>query len=267
MFKLALLFILTMQVAFSQESTKKIFYIDANVTIDKEMNWDELGVASEENFKDTLKKFWVTWAKKNFTKFDSIEIGLPPTVLNTLDKETNLLSWISSITKSDFDDYQISAQVNISAPKTGNLVFTHNFPTQKILIDFANKKDAGSKLASLIYNSLNTQTASIKAVYDEIKLASETSHLIIPLKGKHGLSEMLEVKTVLESKFKDINLAADLKSYLGDESSFTVNAKISEDRLLSMLVEAGKLPLNEQKILLFNREDKSFAILPKEQNN
>jgi hypothetical protein len=95
----------------------------------------------------------------------------------------------------------------------------------------------------------------------------ESSHLIIPLKGKHGLSEMLEVKSVLESKFKDVNLTAALKSYLGDESSFTFNAKISEDKLLTILGEAGKLPLNEQKILLFNKEDKSFAILPKEQNN
>jgi hypothetical protein len=29
----------------------------------------------------------------------------------------------------------------------------------------------------------------------------------------------------------------------------------------------ANFPLNEQKVLLFNRADKSFAILPKEKNN
>lgn len=255
------------QIAFSQESTKKIFYIDASVSIDKEMTWDEIGVGNNVNFIETIKKSWITWAIKNFSKFDSVLLGLAPVDLAVVHKETNQLNWSSNITKTDFDDFQISAQVTITSPKTGELIFTHSFPTQKILIDFSNKKEAGSKLASLIYNSLNTQTANIKAIYDQIKIASESTHLIMSLKGKHGLSEMLEVKNALENKFKDISLIADLKSYIGEESSFTINAKTNEDKLVTLLQDAGKLPLNEQKILLFNKEDKSFAILPKEQNN
>jgi hypothetical protein len=59
-----------------------------------------------------------------------------------------------------------------------------------------------------------------------------------------------------------------MKSYSTDESSIIIRAEGTVEKILNSLsLDGGKYPLNEQKVLLFNRTDKTFAILPKESNN
>jgi hypothetical protein len=59
-----------------------------------------------------------------------------------------------------------------------------------------------------------------------------------------------------------------MKSYSSDGSVLIIRAEGSAEKILDSLSNGGaNFPLNEQKVLLFNRADKSFAILPKEKNN
>lgn len=255
------------QVVHAQDKPLSVFYIEASIIIDKEMTWEEIGVGDETAFTDVIKTSWKAWAEKNFLKFDQVDISSVPPDATLLHKNSNLLKWTSVITKKDFDDYELSAQFVLTVPKTNEVLLSHNFPEQKILIDFSNKKASGSKLASLIYNLLNSQTEKIKTLTAAIQEISKTTAVVIPFKGKLSLSEMLEIKTVLEAKFKDAALTANLKNFTTDEGSFFVKANLGEEKLHLLFQETGKFPLNEQKLLLFNKDDKSFAILPKEQNN
>lgn len=268
MFKIIFFIVLILsQVLFAQDLPKKVFYIDASFEIDKEMKWEEIGVGNETAFTDVIKKSWKVWAEKNFKNFDQVEVSAPPTDTTFLHKNTAVLKWTSLITKKDFDDYQLSAQYILLTPKENDVLLSYTFPDQKILIDFSIKKEAGSKLASLIYNLLNSQTVKFKALQIKIQEASTSVALVISYKGKISLSEMLAVKNQLETQFKNTNITVDLKNYSFNEGAFFVKANVSEENLMSQFQQAGKIPLNEQKILIFNTQDKSFAILPKEQNN
>lgn len=268
MFKFFILLAFTsIQVLHAQDLPQRALYIEALMGIDKEMTWEEIGVGDEAAFTDVIKKSWKTWAEKKFLKFDRVEITPIPPNATLLHKNSNVLKWTSTITKKDFDDYELSAHFVLTVPKTNEVLLSYNFPEQKILIDFANKKEAGSKLASLIYNLLNSQTEKIKTLTDTVAEPSNTTAIVIPFKGKLSLSEMLEIKNQVEAKFKEVELTADLKNFSTDEGSFLVKAKIGEEKLLFLFQQTGKFPLNEQKLLLFNKDDKSFAILPKEQNN
>lgn len=258
-----------------EETKFKTFYLLPTIEIDKSMSWDDVGVQKAESFSGVIIDSWKKLIEKEITGFEKIvvldkDFATKPNYMNP---KSVILKWNSTIKKaalgsdSSIANYELSAQYVIQNTKTGTLLTAMDFPLQKRTLDGKNKKALSSSLASLVYNLLFSQVSKIQGLLEADAKTIVTSELeIVVLKA--GLSEIFQVNNLLQEKFKDLKLTSQMKSYSSNGTSIIIRAEAPVETILdSLSKEGGKYPLNEQNILLFNRADKTFAIIPKESNN
>lgn len=254
----------------------KTFYILASIEIDKGMNWEDVGVSKAENFSGVILESWKKLTEKEFSGFErfvilSKDFSHKPDYMNpnsvTL-KWKSILKKVSSNIEGQSASYELSAQYILQNTKSGTVLTAFDFPEQKRSLGMGNKKVLSSSLASLIHNLLQSQTSKIQGILEANAKNLEMTELEIKFSTKPGLSEIYQVNNLLQDKLSDLKLSAQMKTYSSDGASILIRAQGSSVLLLDRLSkEGGKFPLNEQKVLLFNRADKTFAILPKETNN
>lgn len=268
MFKFFILFcLLGFQVLLADDLPKKTLYIDASIELEPGTTWEDVGVPAAENFTTVIKNNWKSWAETHFKNFDVVELNPPPKNSLLINHESNVLKWSSMLKKVSAKEFELNAEYVLASVKQEDVLLSFVFPLQKIQVNPSNPKEMSSKLASLIYNLLNSQTAKIQAIKHANSLADESYEFLTKVTGTISLSEMLQVNAVLQEKFKAFSLTSELRSFTSGEAHIFLRARTNEDKLHAAFIEAGKIPLNEQKLLVFNHDDKSFAILPKEQNN
>ncbi len=254
----------------------KTFYILANIDLDQSMNWEDVGVEKAQSFSGVIIDFWKKLAFKEFKNFERVEIlekdfATKPDYMNS---KSVTLKWnstfkkVSSSSDNKRGSFELTAQYILVNTKSGNVLTSFDFPLQKRDLDLQNKKALSSALASLVYNLLLSQTSKISNLLEALEKEKELSHLEIKIATKTSLSEIYAINSLLQDKFKGIKLTSSMKSYSSDGAVLLISAEGGEAKILdSLSLEGGKIPLNEQKILLFNRTDKSFAIIPKGPNN
>ncbi len=260
----------------SDEVKLKTFYILANVDIDKNMTWEDAGVSKSQNFTDVIQESWKKLIEKKISGFERVVIleNDFTKINDSMNSKSNLLKWKSILKKvsenhdTKTNQYEVSAQYVLQNAKSGTVLLAFDFPVIKRSFEGQNKKKLSSDLASLIYNLLLSQIVKIQTLLISDAKISEMSNFEIKVISKSGLSEIFLINSFLQEKFKDLKLTSSMKSYSSDGAILVIRAEGSEEKILeSLSIEGGKFILNEQKVLLFNRIDKTFAILPKESNN
>ena len=272
--KLKLLFL---EVTTDLADTKlKTFYLLADINIDTNMVWEDLGVQKSESFRGVIVDAWKKLFLKNFKGFEKVvilenDLSTKPDYLNN---KSLTLKWTSTFKKvannpvNHTASYELTAHYIIQNTKLSASVLSFDFPLQKRDYDVQNKKALSSSLASLVYNLLLSQSSKISGIFLENEVKLEQSEVEIKIVSKTGLLEINQISSFLQDKFKDLKLSSQMKSYSSSGSTLIIRADGSGDKILDALsLDGGKLPFNEQKVLLFNRADKSFAILPKGPNN
>lgn len=263
------------QIVSNLEETKlKSFYILADIDIDNSLNWEDLGVTKAENFSGVIVESWKKLALKDFKGFENYtalekDFSTKPDYMNS---KSVTLKWNSTFKKVSTNEqnktaaYELSAQYVLVNTKTNVILTSFDFPVQKRELDTMNKKALSSSLASLVYNLLLSQSSKIQEALDQ-QGTGELTHL--ELKIMNGsLSEVYSINNIVQEKLKEFKATSAVKTYSSSESILKVNVDAGLEKILDKLsLEGGKVPLNEQKVLLFNRSDKSFAILPKASNN
>ena len=272
--KLKLLFL---EVTTDLADTKlKTFYLLADINIDSNMDWEDLGVQNSESFRGVIIDSWKKLFLKDFKGFEKFivlenDLTTKPDYLNN---KSVTLKWTSTFKKvannpaNHTASYELTAHYIIQNTKLGSSILAFDFPIQKRDFDVQNKKALSSSLASLVYNLLLSQSSKISGILMENAGKLEQSEVEIKIVSKTGLLEINQINSFLQDKFKDLKLSSQMKSYSSSGSTLIIRADGNGDKILDALsLGGGKLPFNEQKVLLFNRADKSFAILPKESNN
>jgi len=258
------------------EATKiKTFYILADIGLSgSTMSWEDLGVSKVENFSGVIVDSWIKLVQKDFKTFEAViplekDFSKKPDYMNS---RSVTLKWNSMLKKTGVDDhkktafYELTAQYVLVNSKSGSVLLSFDFPVQKRELNTQNKKALSSSLASLVYNLLLSQSSKIQGVL-ESQGSAERSRVELKLLGA-GLSEVYSLNSLLQDKLKDFKASASMKSYSSGEAIIQLDADASVDQILDKLsTDGGKFPLNEQKVLLFNRADKSFAFIPKDSNN
>lgn len=256
--------------------TIKTFYIIPDISISQEMTWMDVGVTKKENFSGVIIDSWKKWAEAQFKNFTNVvvlekDFTEKPARMNP---ESVTLKWTAAIKKSEvFQDrksarYEVSAQYVLVNTKTNLSLQAFDFPVQKREVGIANPKDLSSTLASLIYNLLNSQTVKLNSSLELNRASSTLSIVDIKVTGKHGLYDITQINALLAERFKEYALTSEMKSYSVDSSMVSIKSTMSQEALYAALAkDGGKFTLNEQKILLFSPENKTFAIIPKEANN
>ena len=267
MFRFFLLFLFCINILLADELPKKTLYLSANIELAKNTKWEDIGVASEESFVEVIKNSWKAWAETHFKSFEVVDLGLPPKDAAQLHHGSKIIKWSSEIKKISDGNFELSAQYIVIGALHKDVLLSFDFPLQKLSVETADKKELSSKIASLVYNLLNSQTRKISALQDKVAQAGEETSVTIKITGNISLSEMSQLKNLLPETFKDLQLSCELKDFSLGSGTLLIRAKTTEEKLFLAFVQVGKLPLNEQKVLLFNQDDKSFAILSKEQNN
>jgi hypothetical protein len=254
----------------------KTFYIIPDINIAPEMNWFDVGVTRKENFSGVIIDSWKKWASAHFKNFTNVvvlekDFATKPANMNA---ESVTLKWNSFLKKGEvFQDrksakYDLTAQYVLVNTKSNHSLVAFDFPTQKRELAIFNPKDLSSNLASLIYNLLNSQTAKISSALEQNLATGASSSVEIKVIGKLGLFDISQVNSFLNEHFKDISMSSEMKSYGSDGTTITLKSTLSPDDLYARFAkEGGKFPFNEQKILLFSSENKTFAIISKEANN
>ncbi len=258
------------------ETKTKTFYILSNIDIDSSMTWDDVGVSEEKSFTGAVTDSWKKLIEKDFKGYEKVvvldrDFATKPDYMNS---QSVTLKWTSTFrkvftnTERKTANYELSAQYVLVNTKSDVVLTSFDFPLQKRELDTQNKKALSSALASLVYNLFYSQTSKLNSLLETAGNAKEQSSLDVKVTGMSGLSEIFAVNSFLQDKFKDIKLSSQMKSYASDGAILTLRAEGNTDKILdSLSLEGGKYPLNEQKVLLFNRADKTFAIIPKDSNN
>jgi hypothetical protein len=256
--------------------TIKTFYIIPDISITDEMTWMDVGVTKKENFSGVIIDSWKKWAETQFKNFTNVvvlekDFAEKPAGMNA---ESVTLKWTSTIKKSEvFQDrksarYEVGAQYVLVNTKTNQSLLAFDFPLQKREVGISVPKDLSSTMASLIYNLLNSQTVKLTSALELNRASSTLSIVDIKVTGKHGLYDITQINAYLAERFKEYALASEMKSYSVDASMISIKSTMNQEALYAALgKDGGKFPLNEQKILLFSPENKTFAIIPKEANN
>jgi len=258
------------------EATKiKTFYILADIGLSgSTMSWEDLGVSKAENFSGVIIDSWIKLVQKDFKTFEAViplekDFSKKPDYMNS---RSVTLKWNSMLKKTGVDDqkktafYELTAQYVLVNSKSGSVLLSFDFPVQKRELNTQNKKALSSSLASLVYNLLLSQSSKIQGVL-ESQGSVERSRVELKLLGA-GLSDVYSLNSLIQDKLKDFKASASMKSYSSGEATIQLDADASVDQILDKLsTDGGKFPLNEQKVLLFNRADKSFAFIPKDSNN
>lgn len=254
----------------------KTFYLEANIDLDDNMTWDDVGVMKPESFRGVILDSWKKLIEKEIKGFESVlilekDLSSKPDYMNTKSvilKWTSTFKKVSSNTENYTASYELSAHYILQNAKSGSTLLAFDFPVQKRDFDIKNKKALSSSLASLVYNLLLSQSAKINSVVESNAKTIEQTELEIKILSKAGLTEIYQINSLLQEKFKDLKLTSQMKSYSTEGSTLIIRAEGSVEKILDRLsVGGGKYSLNEQKVLLFNRADKTFAILPKDGNN
>jgi hypothetical protein len=260
----------------NEEAKLKTFYFLSSIEIDKGMTWEDTGVSKSLNFTEAIMDSWKKLAEKNFGGFEKTVIlerdfSKRPESMNS---KSVILKWKSILKKvsenrdTQSAQYQLSAQYLLQNAKSGNHLMAFDFPEIKRTFETNNKSGLSSNLASLIYNLLLSQSAKIQSVLaGEAKMADFCEVELTVFKSS-GLSEVYQINSFLQEKFQSLKLTSKMKSFENNRAALLVRAEGSEEKMLDALnAGGGRWPLNEQKVLQFNRVDKTFAILPKESNN
>jgi hypothetical protein len=254
----------------------KSFYLVALIDIDDSMTWEDVGVQKPESFKGVILESWNKLIEKEIKGFEKVvvlekELSIKPDYMNP---KSVTLKWTSTFKKVATDSenhsasYELSAHYVLQNTKSGLNLLAFDFPVQKRDFDIKNKKTLSSSMASLVYNLLLSQTSKINGIVEANAKTIEQAEVEIKIVSKSGLSEIFQINSLLQERFKDLKLSSQMKSYSSDGSVLIIRAEGSAEKILDSLSNGGaNFPLNEQKVLLFNRADKSFAILPKEKNN
>ncbi|MBC7427283.1 MAG: hypothetical protein H7336_01645 [Bacteriovorax sp.] len=250
----------------------KTFYILPDIGIDSEMSWDDVGVSKKENFSGVIVESWKKWAMTSFKGFTNIVVLEKDfsDKSENINSESVILKWNSVLKKAEvFQDrksarFEMTAQYVLMNTKSGESLTAFDFPNQKREYNIANAKQLSSNLASLIYNLLNSQTKKISSAL-ELNLASSTfTTTEFKVSGKAGLLDISQVNSILAERFKQITLVSETKSYSGDLSVISIKSTAGIDSLYALFAkDGGKFPLNEQKLLVFNPQNRSFAIISK----
>lgn len=259
------------------EDTKlKTLYIISNIELDQSMSWEDVGVTRAENFAGVILDSWKKLFEKDFKGFEKIVIlekdfPVKPDYMNSKSvslKWKSIIKKIPNKTQTDTATYEISAQYILQNTKSGSVLRSLDFPMQKRVLAGAPKKALSSSLASLVYNLLFSESTKIQSVLQTDAVALEFSEIEIAMISKAGLLEINQINSMLQEKFASIKMTSRMKSFSTDKSTLLIRAEGPIEKILNALAsEGGKFPLNEQKVLLFNRADKTFAIIPKESNN
>lgn len=258
------------------EATKfKTFYVLADIGISSAtMTWEDLGITKPENFTGVVIDSWIKLAQKDFKNFEAYsvlekEFSTKPDYMNP---KSVTLKWNSTFRKTFSDEqkktasYELSAQYILVNTKSGTILTSFDFPVQKREVSVQNKKALSSTLASLVYNLLLSQSSKIQEALESQGSAERATVELKLLKA--GLSEVYSLNSLIQEKLKDLKAVSSMKSFSSGEAVIQVEASGSAEQILDKLsLDGGKFPLNEQKILLFNRADKSFAFIPKDSNN
>lgn len=244
-------------------------YLNPEITIDKNLEWKDLGVNSKEDFVNAIVDSWKSWAKEKFPSFENVIVMTSdfkeiPEDLNT---GAITIKWSSHIKRPEVYTERISALYSITSQyvvvntKTNINLLAFDFPEQKSEYSVQKPQELSSKLASFIYNSLNSQTAKISSTVDFNK-ASSTLHISdFNLKGAVGMSDLTLVSQYLQNKYRAYALESDLKNYSTEVSTLAIRSTADAAGLNKIFaLDKAPVSISDNKTLSFDVETNSFAV-------
>lgn len=256
---------------------KNNFYFDYNLDLQANTTWEDLGVNSEAIFNDALINSWRELLIPQYAARYSNVVFVQENDKNILENFSNIIPSESVILKLNikikktFENksismagYEIFGDYVLIKARDRSSILSYDFPVQKKELSTKNKKELSSNIASLVYNFLKFQTKKIEEKIANNVLKADNR---FKLTGQKMLSELSQVQSVLEKYLLPVKGHVVIKKFSTSESELAI-LDTNFENLIIMLNKMGKLPLsddkNEQKVLIFNAETKSFAINQKD---
>lgn len=245
-------------------------YLNPEITIDSNLEWKDLGVSSKEDFVNAIVDSWKSWAKEKFPSFENVIVMTSDfkEVPEDLNPGAISIKWSSHIKRPEVYTermsalYSITSQYVVANTKTNINLLAFDFPEQKSEYSVQKTQELSSKLASFIYNSLNSQTAKISSTVDFNK-ASSTLHIAdFNLKGAMGMSDLIQVSHYLQNKYKAYALESDLKNYSTDVSVLAIRSTADAAGLNKIFaLDKAPVAISDTKTLSFDVETNTFGIV------
>lgn len=254
------------------DPSTKVFYILADIDIDETLKWEDLGVTKAESFSGVIKDSWKKMAQEHFKGFDNIVIiNKELSNLEGMNPHSVTLKWKSRLKRTYIDEdkktakFELSAQYVLLRTLNNESLLAFDFPPQKREFSIVSQKSLSSGLASLIYNLLNSQSGKIGDSAEAVRTSQVVQLTEFTVTSASALSDIYGAISWLNENMKSINFTVELKTYSNPGSVLIFKGQADNAKLINLLsANGGKMAINEQKLLIFNSADKSFAIIPKD---
>lgn len=267
------------EIMFDLESLadKKVYY-DLNIELQNSLTWLDLGVYDSSLFKETILNTWNELLRKFIEGYSNIEVVDDKFKIATEKYPRKINSnsvyiEVKVVIKKTSENatakrasFEFNAQYLILKASTKEIIYSFSFPLQKKEFSLTNRKELNSTVATLIYNLVKVQAPNIAEALKKIESQVEMS---FDLRGQELFSDVSKAQTMLFTFLKEFEVKVEIKQ-LGLANSVLV-FKVDQDkkdRLIEKLKAQGKLPLslapNEQKFLILNENNNSFAIVKKD---
>lgn len=256
---------------------KKIYY-QLNIELLNSLTFMDLGVLDSALFKETILNTWNELLRKFIEGYSNIEvvddkfkIGIEK-YPNKINPNSVFIEVKVQIKKTNENktskktSFEINAQYLILKASTKEIIYSFSFPIQKKELSITNKKDLNSTFATLIYNLVKVQAPTIA---EAIKKSESQIEMIFDLKGQELFSDVSKAQNMLDTFLKEFEVKVEIKQL--SLSNSVLVFKLDQDKkykVIEKLKAQGKLPLtlsnNEQKFLILNENNNSFAIVKKD---
>lgn len=217
-------------------------------------NWQDLGLSQPSSFTDPLSEAWKKWWEENLpTNFEDTDVcnsechsyqaqwetqpANKPLMPNPLYDDGVWLK-VSLDLKKTHKSFEWEGRVTLLDINTKRILGTSSIGKVKRSFEEEDQKTFNSALASHLYQSPLGLFSSLKGPLKNSLKLNQSSYLII--KGHKNLTDVMELKELLNTRGSYIGIKASLESFQKDEARllcfYQGEAKVFSD-LLSQLKE------------------------------
>jgi hypothetical protein len=255
----------------------KNFYIELNLDLLGGLSWTDFGISNESSMNSSISNFWKDYYLEHFKDFKniiSVDELVKPILKNrysnfssdsVLQKVNVSVKKISENKSSKKITLLIEGNFILLGIKENSVLVSFDFIPVKKELSLKNQKELSSTIGTLIFNMIKYQTKSIDTSLSFKKTKLENTFL---LKGQELFSDIYSAQRVLEEYFSKDSIKVSIKKINLVQTDLIISGPLTNEVVVEKLKSLGEKPISndpkEQKVLIFDAANNSFAITQKD---
>jgi hypothetical protein len=255
----------------------KNFYLELHLDLLGGLSWTDFGISNESVMNSSISSIWKDYYLEHYKDFKNI-ISVDELVKPILKNRYNSFSTEAVLQRVNISIKKISENKSskkitlliegnfiLLGIKENSVLLSFDFIPVKKELSLKNQKELSSTVGTLIFNMIKYQTKSIDTSLSFKKTKLENTFI---LKGQELFSDIYSSQRVLEEYFSKDSIKVTIKKINLTQTELIISGPLTNEVVVEKLKSLGEKPISndpkEQKVLIFDATNNSFAITQKD---